>query len=253
MAEASALSTNSYKREWGTAFGAMRQLLKDPNDTVQVFKIMGALNGAAAKKGYHRLIASPEGGRMAYRREELVERLMDRAWLSQFGEGTVGAAYRGFLEKTGYSADGLAAVSNETRKSAADVAHPYAWFGRRMRDVHDVWHVLTGYQADEPLGEICLVAFSYGQGGGLGWAFIAVSAVMKNLRRTGGRAVARAAWEGYRSGRRAAWLAGEDVTALFAENLDAARARLKIAPPVKYRDAQKATARAGFMGEAAAA
>ena len=44
--------------------------------------------------------------------------------------------------------------------------------------------------------------------------------------------------EGYRNGRRAAWLMGEDYEALLHEPLDAARARLGIREPVAYRHAQ---------------
>ncbi|MCC6919871.1 MAG: ubiquinone biosynthesis protein [Alphaproteobacteria bacterium] len=238
MTPATAPSTLTYRRDWRTAFRAVRALLSDPNDTVQVFRIMGALNGAASRTGYQRLIKTPEGGVLAYRREELVAKLMDRIWLAQYAPGTVGAAYRDFLDRTGYSAGGLADVSKQDTK-APDVAHPYAWFGRRTRDMHDIWHVLTGYQADEPLGEVCLVAFSYAQTGGLGWAFIALSAVLKDLRKTGGRAIARAAWEGYRHGRKASWLAAEDIDTLFAEPIEAARRRLNIAEPVRYAAAQQ--------------
>src|SRR3546814_3863076 len=105
----------------------------------------------------------------AYERVELAQRFTDKAWIAQFAPGTVGAAYREFLETTGYSADGLAEVSKIIRED--ELAHPYAWFGRRTRDVHDIWHVMTGYKADESLGEACLVAFSYAQVGGLGWAW----------------------------------------------------------------------------------
>lgn len=241
MTQATALSTMDTKRHWGAAFTAVSKLLKDPNDTVQVFRIMQALNGASSKTGYERLIATPEGGRLAYERTELVERLMDRDWLAQFAPGTVGAAYRGFLEKTGYSAEGLADVARQDGR-AEEVAHPYAWFGRRMRDVHDTWHVLTSYQADEPLGELCLVAFSYAQGGGLGWGFIALMGVLKDLRKQGGWAVMKAVREGYRRGRQAKWLMGEDIEKLFAEPLDAARARLNLTPPVRYAEAQAAVA-----------
>ena len=38
---------------------------------------------------------------------------------------------------------------------------------------------MTGYRADESLGEAALVAFSYAQTGGLGWAFIAVAAALR--------------------------------------------------------------------------
>ena len=249
---ANALSTTTYKRDWRTAFVAVRKLMADPNDTVQVFRIMQALNGAASKAGYNRLISTPEGGRMAYARQELVELLMDRAWIAGFAPGTVGAAYRDFLDRTGYSADGLAEVSNQDRR-AEDVAHPYAWYGRRQRDMHDIWHVLTGYQADEPLGELCLVNFSYAQGGGLGWGFIARMGVLKNLFKRNFWLVRRAVSEGYRRGRKASWLNFEDIPTLFAEPLGTARARLKLGEPVHYKAAQRALAASGFTGGAAIA
>jgi ubiquinone biosynthesis protein COQ4 len=205
---------------------------------------MQALNGASSRSGYLRLLKTAEGGRIAYRRPELIERLRDREWLNRFAPGTVGAAYRGFLDTTGYSADGLADVSRQETQEP-DREHPYAWFGRRIRDEHDIWHVLTAYKADQPLGEACLVAFSYAQTGGLGWALIALAAALKDFRKTGGRAIASAIWEGYRHGSRATWLAGEDIEALFAEDIEAARARLNIARAEKYEIAQQVTAKSG--------
>jgi len=198
---------------------------------------MKALNVGNAPMNYARLIATEEGGRLAYDRVELTERFGDRDWVAQFAPGTVGAAYRAFLETTGYSADGLAEVSKVIRED--ELAHPYAWFGRRVRDTHDIWHVLTGYKADESLGEACLVAFSYAQVGGLGWAWIAGAASLKSLKVTGNRLFARAVWEGYRNGRKAKWLAGEDYEALMAEPIEAARRRLGIAEPVAYKTAQR--------------
>src|SRR5262249_28770181 len=146
------------RRDWKGAFSAMRKLFADPNDTPQVFKIMQALNADVAMRNYKRLLHTPGGGRIAYRREELVNKLMNREWLAPFPPGTVGAAYRGFLDKTGYSAVGLAQISREQHGTNAMLEHPYAWFGRRERDIHDIWHTLTSYQADDPLGELCLVA-----------------------------------------------------------------------------------------------
>ena len=111
--------------------------------------------------------------------------------------------------------------------------------GRRTRDVHDIWHVLTGYKADETLGEAALVAFSYAQDGGLGWAWIAVGAALKSVKVTGNRLFAAAVWEGYRHGKQAAWLAGEDYVELMNEPLEAARKRLGIREPAAYRHAQR--------------
>jgi ubiquinone biosynthesis protein COQ4 len=237
------------KREWGKALSALRRLLSNGDDTEQVFRIMRALNGDVTQRNYRKLLTIPGGGRIAYQRIELAQRLSDRSWIDGFAEGTVGATYRGFLDATGYTAQGLAEVSmNAIGQEGLELEHPYAWMGRRERDIHDIWHVLTGYKADEHLGEACLVAFSYAQTGGLGWAFIAAGAALKSLRVTGKRDFLRAVAEGYRHGKRAGWLHGEDYEALLAEPLDAARRRLRIDMPVDYRVAQASLAEAGLTG-----
>lgn len=225
------------RRDWRTAFEAIRKLMANGDDTTQVFRIMRALNVGSAPEGYARMIATPEGGRLATEQVELAQRFSDRAWIDSFAPGTVGAAYREFLDTTGYSADGLVEVSRINKEE--DLRHPYAWFGRRTRDCHDIWHVLTGYKADESMGEAALVAFSFAQVGGLGWAFIGGAAALKSVKVTGNRLFAKAVWEGYRHGRRAKWLAGEDYEALLAEPIEAARKRLNIAEPVAYKHAQR--------------
>ncbi len=236
------------KRDWGSAWRALRRLMANGDDTVQVFRIMRALNADASQKGYRKLIATREGGRIAYERVELAERFGDRAWLDSLPEGTVGAAYRAFLDRTGFSAAGLADISTtDYDPDAVVVEHPYTWFGRRERDMHDIWHTLTGYTAEEHLGELCLVAFSYAQTGGLGWAAIAGMGALKSLSTTKSTAVLRAVWEGYAHGRRAAWLSGEDYVTLLAEPLETARRRLGIAEPVLYHQAQAMLAGKGVQ------
>ena len=227
----------SMKRDWIAAFGALRKLLANGDDTTQVFIIMRSLNGDQGPKHFARLMKTPHGPRLAYQRTELAERFSDPAFVASFAPGTLGAAYRQFLADTGYTAAGLADISNLDGHEAV-IQHPYAWFGRRTRDVHDIWHVLTGYKADETMGEAALVAFSFAQTGGLGWAFIGAGAALKSIREVRSTLFAKAVIEGYRNGRRAAWLMGEDYEALLHEPLDAARARLGIREPVAYRHAQ---------------
>lgn len=235
------------KREWGTALSALRRLLSNGDDTEQVFKIMRALNGDVTQRNFRKLLEHPTGGRLAYQRVELAERLGDRAWIDSFAEGTVGAAYRNFLDTTGFSADGLVEVS-QTEFGNVQFDHPYTWMGRRERDIHDLWHVITGYQANEHLGEACLVAFSYAQTGGLGWAFIGAGAALKSLRVTGKSDFFKAVIEGYRRGKQAEWMHGEDYETLLAEPLDAVRRRLGIVEPVHYQVAQASLAAAGLKG-----
>jgi ubiquinone biosynthesis protein COQ4 len=237
----------SSRRDWKGAWTALRKLLADSDDTVQAFRIMRALNADTPAKQYRKLLTTPGGGRIAYRRVELSERFSTPGFLDSFAPGSVGAAYRDFLGRTGYTAMGLADVS-EAQHLEDEMEHPYGWIGRRERDVHDIWHVLTGYQADEPLGESCLIAFSYAQTDGLGWAVISGGAALKSLRITGETGFFRAVWEGYRNGKRAAWLSGEDYEQLLHEQLDQARRRLNIPEPVRYLRAQKRLAEQGLTG-----
>lgn len=218
------------KLHWGAALKALQRLLNDKEDTGQVFEIMRALNGTATADGYQRLLTTVQGGRIAYEREELAVRLMDDAWLDSFKDGSVGAIYRDFVRAEQLSAEGLAEISRIDGNDI-DIQHPYAWFGRRTRDIHDIWHILSGYHRDG-LGESCLVAFSYAQTKGLGWALIAVGATLRS--RGGEHPYAKAIWQGYKRGKAAAWLLGEDYDRLLNEPLEVARKRLGISPPTLY-------------------
>ena len=231
VAERTALAARPQrKRQWGRALGALARLLADNEDTARVFEIMRALNGPVAQRNYERLLATAEGGRIAYEHVELARRLMDEVWLDGLPDGSVGAAYRAFVRSQQLSADGLVKVSQEGL-AKVDEPHPHAWMARRTRDVHDIWHVLAGYGRDA-LGEACLVAFSYAQTKGLGWAVIALGAAFRGRGRR--QPYKRAILQGYLRGRRAGWLLGEAHEPLLGEPLEAARGRLGLTPPTVY-------------------
>lgn len=218
------------------AYRAFRKLVQDKEDTAQVFEIMQALNGRSTWLGYQKLLATAEGGRLAYRALELNTILNDPKVLDGFADETVGAAYRDFMRSENLSAEGLAQVGRETaarRGVQSEIDHPVAWFGRRIRDTHDIWHTLTGYGRDA-LGELCIVAFSYAQTRSLGWAFIAVGGCLRALQEKQGKLAVKAVWQAYQHGRTAAWLPGEDFERILNEPLDAARRRLNLAAPTLY-------------------
>lgn len=221
-----------------TALRALLRLFKNKEDTVQVFEIMRALSGNSIPRGYQRLISTPAGGAIAYRRQELAVVLSDHAYLASLPEGSVGRAYLDFVTRENISAEGLADESRKGVEGGIDAQHPYAWYGRRMRDIHDLWHILTGYSRDA-LGEACVVAFSYSQTKSLGFGFIAWGGVYKIGREMPGQPVYKAIMQAFRHGREAAWLPAEDYIQLLSEPLEAARQRLNIQRPTFYEAVPK--------------
>lgn len=223
------------RKEWGAAFNALKRLLRDKDDTGQVFAIMQALNGDSTRKGYFKLLTTAEGGRLAYNREELAEKLADRAWLATLPHGSLGAVYRDLTDTGGVTPQGLVEVSNQVMQA---LEHPWAWYGRRIRDSHDLWHTVTGYGLDS-LGEASLVAFSYAQTRSLGWAFIAIGAAAKSRRApraANGRRLpyVAAIREGYARGRACRWLPGQDWMTLLPLPIEDVRARLGLTPALVY-------------------
>ena len=220
--------------DWPRAIGALRRLFKNKEDTAEVFEIMFALNGRAYAEDYARLLSTAEGGRIAYERVEFADRLLDDRWVATFPPGSVGAAYRDFQAAGHMTIGGLIDESHKgVPAQELDQRHPYAWWFRRIRDLHDVWHVLTGYGRDA-LGEMCLAAFSYQEVRGPGWALIVTGGFLRCHGPAAGPA-RRAMLEARARARRAAWLPGEDYEQLMFEPLEAARARLRLlAPPRAY-------------------
>lgn len=222
------------RRDWPAAFAALRRLRANKEDTGQVYAVMHALSGNAYELDYIRLLETPDGGRIAYERVELAERLLDPAWRASFPPGSVGAAYVDFLDRENLSTQGLIDESHKGVPPAElDQHHPYVWFFRRMRDLHDIWHVLTGY-GRETLGERCLLAFSFQETHDLGRAIMAAAGIAQAHGPYAHKARA-AIREARARGSRARWLPAEDYEALMFEPLDAARARLGLAPPLAYQ------------------
>ena len=229
---------NTFRLQPVKAFRALLRLFKNKEDTVQVFEIMRALSGASIPNGYAKLISTPQGGAIAYRRLELATVLSDHTYLEKLPAGSVGRAYLEFVTRENISAEGLVEESRKGIDKGIDSEHPYAWYGRRMRDIHDLWHVLSGYGRDA-IGEACVVGFSYSQTKSLGFGLIALGGAFKLRAALPEQPIIGAVWEAYRNGAKAKWLPGEDYLRLLAEPLDSARTRLNIRKPTHYERVPK--------------
>ena len=127
-----------------------RELLKDKENTAEVFRIYDALPSRQFVPRVRALTLSPHGD--ALRRSEpfLPPILDDHDALRKTPAGSVAHAYCDFMESEGLSAAGLVAEFEKAGRPVYDDL--VQWFGFRQRDTHDLMHVLTGYGRDA-LGE----------------------------------------------------------------------------------------------------
>jgi ubiquinone biosynthesis protein COQ4 len=209
------------------AIQAVRRLFANPGDTSQIFAIFRAMRGKSGIRAFRRFAASATGHAVLRTRQRLFDHLTDRAMLAALPAGSVGRAYFDFMEEEKLSAEGLVAASQNWDRDP--VPPDFALYRERMRDAHDLTHILTGYGRD-PLGELCLLAFMYNHSRNLGMLLIVVMSWSRLPP-----AARRAMIEGWRNGRKARWLQDQDFEALLPRPLDEVRRELGIADPMRYR------------------
>lgn len=216
------------------ALRALRGLHRNPQDTEQVFRLTEALRGKSGLRLLERFRQDPKGRQVLQLRRPLLPTLQRLDWLQSLPAGSLGRIYYEFMAAEGLSAQGLVDLS--TRTGLYDqIADPdRRYIGARLRDMHDLFHVLGGYGRDE-LGEICVLAFSYPQQGTRSFAVIASLGALRLTRDLRDHGVLGAVREAGRHGRACAWLPGEDLESLLPRPLAELRASLGIRPPERYR------------------
>ncbi|MDZ3830240.1 MAG: Coq4 family protein [Sphingopyxis sp.] len=216
------------------AWRHFRKLIADKEDTEQVFHIIEALRDKRFDRSAAAFFATPAGRRQLADRQYLPGLLDDHARLRKLPEGSVGRTYVDFMEREGLTAQGLVDEFDKFRREDQRFDDMLELYSDRLRDTHDLFHILTGYGRDA-LGEQCVLAFSYSQTPSWGTLFIAWAGAREIRKGPNKRyPIYAAVREGQRSGRVAAQIAHQDIEALLAEPLDAARRRLGITEPVAY-------------------
>ncbi len=215
------------------AIRALRALSANPDDTGQVFQVIRAASGTSFRGVLRRVQADPEGARILRERRSLLPVLGDRDGLRALPEGSLGWSYAGFMDAEKISADGLVEASDESAREEVHPLGPEATvLSERLRDMHDLWHVVTGYQRDL-IGEAALLAFTYAQTRNRGIGLI-VAYGLYRLWRGGAHEAVATVRGGYRRGRGAAFLPAADWEALLPLPLEEVRRRLRVEPVDTY-------------------
>jgi ubiquinone biosynthesis protein COQ4 len=219
---------------------AMKALSENPDDTAQAFRVIGALAGNSGARLFRRFRRSPDGAEVLREHRELFSVLDDVERLKRMPEGSLGAAVANYFITEELSAQGLADAS-EAAFQGRDRGVPdsdEALFGRRLRDLHDVFHVVTGYGRDVR-GEAAVLAFTVPQTRNPGVAYIV------------GRVLMRAGWNSemgrlirsaFMRGMRANWLVDKDWETWLERPLEEVRAELNVGPPPDYEAIRSAGA-----------
>ncbi len=214
-----------------------RNLIADKEDTKEVFFIIEALKGRKVRRQAEAFLRTDRARDFMQREEQLAiaDMLDDHDRWADCGPNTVAQNYIRFMKREGLTANGLVEESYAWRPREERPVDQVEWYLNRLRDTHDLFHVLTTYGRDA-LGEAALLGFSYEQNHNLGVKFIAYAGARQIKKVTGTSAPLYAAIkEGRKLGKAAKKLAHMDVDAVMREDINVVRERLRIGVPVVYR------------------
>jgi ubiquinone biosynthesis protein COQ4 len=211
------------------ALKALVGLARDTGRTDHVFTIISALSGNSHERTYQAFKKTEFGARLLRERPSLAATLADQDRLEAMPDGSLGREYLKFMRRARITSDGLVAAQESRIDPNGDLAVDDArtYVGDRLRDMHDLWHVLTEYGADDT-GEIANLWFSVAQFRNPGMAFIAFFGTI------GGNSGDVLGWprycyRAYLRGKNAARLVSEPIEEMLELPIEEARRRLKIA------------------------
>jgi len=185
--------------DWRRAGRSLRALLADPEHVEYAFEVSEAIDPGRDERTLQRMLQHPEGRAVFAERPRLLDRLIDREALAQLPEGSLGRDYLAHLERWDLDPAKLVAVGAEMpRVASADPG--MSWWSQRSSLAHDLWHVLTGYGADND-GESLLLVFSLAQVGGYGNLLLSIGANYE-MAREHGLGWLREVWRAWRLGKR---------------------------------------------------
>ncbi|HKP56263.1 MAG TPA: Coq4 family protein [Polyangiales bacterium] len=133
----------------------LRQLRENPGDTNLALDAAVLLNGGRLPELVTAFEAEAEGRELLRTRPAIDVDHVDLDALAALPEGTLGRSYVEFLRARGLTPE-VFVPPRQVRDERT------RYLAQRLRQTHDLWHVLTGYDTDV-FGEVELQAFMFGQ------------------------------------------------------------------------------------------
>ena len=218
----------------------LRRLEKQKEKTSEVFHVfealpwMGVVDTAVA-------FLSTERGKEIYSREPSLPAILDNHdALRRLPKGTLAHDYCDYMEREELSAAGLVAEYEDWRGDRPRINDKVEWYIDRLRDTHDILHMLTGIGRDA-LGEQCLGAFVFHQRRSIGHIFLAyVGGMILKTHVKGSKApVMRAVRNCQQAGKVCKRIAEESILELLAMPTEEVRTRLNVKPSPVYQEVHR--------------
>ncbi|MEO7094191.1 MAG: Coq4 family protein, partial [Polyangiales bacterium] len=150
------ISTLSPVQRWSRAIRALARVVANPEETDQVLEFSNYANAGSMPDRLDRFFEDPAGAKLYAEKRAIDSRTIDLDALAALPAGTLGHAYAQFLRSRGFTPG----VFDGPPPNVSDPRTSYVI--QRVRQTHDLWHVVTGYETDAP-SETALQAFTYGQ------------------------------------------------------------------------------------------
>lgn len=177
---------------WRRALRALTRVMLHPEETDQVLVFSNLANARHRQDRLDLFFNDARGQRLFGEQRAIDSRTIDLDTLAKLPAGTLGHAYAAFMRAHGLTPDVFDGRPDDVRDDRA------AYVIQRMRQTHDLWHVVTNAETD-PAGEVALQAFTYAQVHAPSSGILAALGTLRSLRYT--RDVVRDVITMYRLGR----------------------------------------------------
>ena len=198
-------------------------------DTAKVldaaFSVGDSIGGMSDERHLRRLWRSERGRALLAERPSLAEALCDREALASMPAGSLGRHFLVFAERHGIDSMALLDSQHAMSRDYFQLDPLRQWLSDRLTVMHDLWHVLAGYDATTP-GESALMCFSLAQR--VNDRALPIFIVTATAT---GQIGALDAARGIRRGMRTKYLPEQPLEALLSEPLEQVREKLGITPP----------------------
>ena len=122
------------------------------------YSVGDAIGGMSEERQLRRILATREGQELWARRSSLTEALADHEALARLPDGSLGRAFLVFCQRHGLNSRELVEHQHAMSRDYHRLDPVRQWFNDRLVVMHDVWHVLLGYDATNA-GESALMCF----------------------------------------------------------------------------------------------